>query len=206
MELIKKSFSAGLLISLGGTVYLAIENKIVAAFLFSIALFSICYFKCYLFTGKVGYISGIKNIPNYMAIWLGNFIGCSVGAIAIRIAKPDIVDKANRLMQIKINQSYAQALILGFLCGVLMYIAVEQFCVRESGFEKVFSIFICIPVFILSGFEHCIADIFYSAVAIKHINEIFIYLIYIMIITLGNTIGAISARKLLGKGGDKNAG
>ena len=125
MELIKKSFSAGLLISLGGTVYLAIENKIVAAFLFSIALFSICYFKCYLFTGKVGYISGIKNIPNYMAIWLGNFIGCSVGAIAIRIAKPDIVDKANRLMQIKINQSYVQALILGFLCGVLMYIAVE---------------------------------------------------------------------------------
>ena len=57
MELIKKSFSAGLLISLGGTVYLTIENKIVGAFLFSIALFSICYFKCYLFTGKVGYIS-----------------------------------------------------------------------------------------------------------------------------------------------------
>ena len=64
----------------------------------------------------------------------------------------------------------------------------------------------CIPVFILSGFEHCIADIFYSAVAIKHINDIFIYLIYVIIITFGNTIGAISARKLLGKGGDKNAG
>ena len=46
----------------------------------------------------------------------------------------------------------------------------------------------CIPAFILSGFEHSIADIFYFASSGMVSGEAFLYLIMIII---GNSIGGL---------------
>lgn len=51
------SISAGILIAIGGSVYLACDNKYAGAALFSVALLCICYLGYYLFTGKIGYLA-----------------------------------------------------------------------------------------------------------------------------------------------------
>ena len=64
------SISAGILIAIGGSVYLACDNKYAGAALFSVALLCICYLGYYLFTGKIGYLAtdrAKKNIPGARA-------------------------------------------------------------------------------------------------------------------------------------------
>ena len=49
--------------------------------------------------------------------------------------------------------------------------------------------FLCVPVFILSGFEHCLADAFYF-----FLTENLMFskvVIFILITVLGNTIGGL---------------
>ena len=56
---------AGLAISVGGTVYLSLENKIAGALLFTIGLYAIVLNGLYLYTGKVGYLVEQKNKKEY---------------------------------------------------------------------------------------------------------------------------------------------
>ena len=56
LKKILSGISAGVCICLGGAVFLACENRIAGAILFSVALLCICMKGYALFTGKVGYI------------------------------------------------------------------------------------------------------------------------------------------------------
>ena len=68
---------AGLAISLGGAVFLAIDNKIIGALFFTVGLFTVCVNGFNLFTGKVGY--AWRQPPSYLlfllVVWLGNLAG-----------------------------------------------------------------------------------------------------------------------------------
>ena len=76
-EKILKGISAGLMIAIGGCVFLACENRYVGAVLFSVALLSICCKGYYLFTGKVGFLPekhGKEEISIVLFALLGNAI------------------------------------------------------------------------------------------------------------------------------------
>ena len=81
--------------------------------------------------------------------------------------------------------SFGSALIKGIFCGVLMYMAVSIY--RDHN-KNIAGILFCIPVFILCGFEHSIADMFYFA-ASGIVS--FKALIFILIIILGNAVGGM---------------
>jgi formate/nitrite transporter FocA (FNT family) len=77
------------------------------------------------------------------------------------------------------------------MCGVLMYIAVDVFKNRKSeDIGKYIGVFICVSVFILCKFEHCVADMIYFGM----MNELSLFsfkaLKYIVIVTIGNGLGA----------------
>ena len=59
-----KSILAGVMIGIGGTIFLSLENKIVGASLFAIGLFMIVINGFNFYTGKVGYI--FDNKPKYL--------------------------------------------------------------------------------------------------------------------------------------------
>ena len=56
LKLIIDGIKAGIMIAIGGSVFLACENRYIGAILFSVALLSICLKGYSLFTGKVGYL------------------------------------------------------------------------------------------------------------------------------------------------------
>ena len=89
-------------------------------------------------------------------------------------------------------------MIRGFFCGVLMYVAVWVY--REK--KTVAGILFCIPVFILSGFEHSIADMFYFSLA----GTVFQgrSLLFLLLVVLGNSLGGLFIPCLQGlRGGIK---
>ncbi len=197
MVILKKSVAAGLMIGIGATIYLLCENKIVGAILFSVGLFAICSFGMYLFTGKIGYIINTKNDPNCALIWLGNLIGSTIMSIAVRIAKPDIHTVAADIVAKKVGQNWISIILLSFICGILMYVAVDNFVKNPHTVSGIVGIFLCVSVFILCGFEHSIADINYCVLAVSSINEALQYLLFLVVVSISNGLGALAIRWLV---------
>ena len=198
MNLLKKNINilfkgiyAGMMIGIGGTVYLSISNSIIGAMFFSVGLLTICIYKMNLYTGMIGYI--IENKLNYIVTLLltliGNFIGTMITSLLVlntRIANISV--RAKEISAIKINDNYLSIFILSIFCGMLMYIAVNTFKKEKDSIVRYLAIFICVIVFILSGFEHCIANMYYISLAkLWSLKAVLSTLIMI----LGNSVGSI---------------
>ncbi len=196
MNLLPKSIASGIMISIGATVYLVTENKVAGALLFTVGLFCICSFGMNLFTGKIGYVLENKNHPNCLWIWVGNFLGCIVSCSLIRLAKPSLADTASQLVANKLALPWYSVLILGFFCGILMYLAVENFRSSPNDFGRVLGLFLCVSAFILCGFEHSVADMCYCVFAVSDVSGAARSLVFLLLVSIANSIGAVFMRKL----------
>ena len=174
-----RAILAGMMIGIGGCVYLGCEVKWVGAILFAVGLFTIFSFRLDLYTGKVGYVfdNDRSYIPYLLVVILGNFIGCLILGLMMPL------DAASNLAQVKLdNYSFLPVLFKGVLCGMLMFIAAD--CYKNT--KSFIATFVCVPVFILAGFEHSIADMFYFCSAGAFSPE---SLIFILTVLIGNAIG-----------------
>lgn len=179
------------MIAIGGTVFLSIENKVIGASLFSIGLFGVLIYNLNLYTGKIGYLItnfNLKYIKELIITLIGNFIGaCSVGFI-LRYTRiyDEIYEKSLILANTKLNDNILSIFILSIFCGLLMYYAVNGFK-KQTDFGKYLVVYLGVAVFILCGFEHCIANMYYFSVAdiwsLKTLG-------YTGIMVLGNSIGS----------------
>ena len=191
---------AGILISIGGAVYLSCDNKYVGAVLFSTALMCICYMGYYLYTGKICFI--IDNhkkddVSLLLLCLLGNTIATVVCGYALRYAIPAIGETAFNVCSTKLTQAPRQTFIRAIFCGILVYLAVVIFRDKKTPLGIIF----CIPVFILSGFEHSIADIFYFATSGIVSLKAFVFL---WIVIAGNSVGGLLLPVLNKIGNKKN--
>lgn len=175
-----KAILSGILIGIGGTIYLSVENKIVGSILFSIGLLSICYLKLPLYTGKIGYlIKKETSIYDLSYILIGNILGALNTGSIIGYSKPNIYELSLILINNKHQINYSNNLINSIFCGILMYIAVNTF--KEN--KSIIGILFAVPVFILSGFEHSIAYCFYAGAA-RNID-----LLFLSVTIIGNSLG-----------------
>ena len=190
-----KSIMSGILIGIGGIVYLSVENKYLGAFLFSLGLFTIIQFGFSLYTGKVGYIpeKPVFYIKEVAVTLLGNVLGTAFTASAVfpTHIRSNIHEKAVSIISTKISDSFLSQVILGFFCGMLMYIAVENGRIsRNKGYDisAVFGTVLPVMVFILCGFNHSVADCFYFFAA----DLSFKGALYILIVAVGNALGGMT--------------
>ena len=194
LKKIASGAAAGICICLGGAVFLAVENRVVGAVLFSVALLSICLKGYALFTGKVGFIPedhGRDAVETLLLALLGNAAATVLGGLIIRAALPNLGKVALTLCEAKLTQPWWGTFVRGGFCGILMYLAVSTW--RDS--KTPLGILFCIPVFILSGFEHSIADIFYFAASGMVSLKAFLFL---WLVILGNALGAVILPLLMG--------
>ncbi len=183
---------AGISIGLGGLVFLSVDQKVLGAALFTIGLFTVCTLGLNLFTGKVCYV--FENGPDYVlglpVIWAGNLTGTGLTALFASFTRnsPALTQKAASLCQVKTEDSLSSLFFLGLLCNIFIYIAVEGYknIPHETG--KYLAVIFGVMVFILSGTEHCVADMFYFWMG-KAWSPRAVFCI--LIITLGNITGGI---------------
>ncbi|MDD6155082.1 MAG: formate/nitrite transporter family protein [Eubacteriales bacterium] len=196
LKIFISAIAAGCSISFGGMVFLSLDNKIAGAFFFTVGLFIICTFGFHLFTGKVAYV--LHNDKQYAislpVIWIGNLIGAFLTAhifLATRIA--GITEKAQAMCQIKADDSLLSLFILGIECNIFVYLAVEGYNKNPHEIGKYLSLVFGIMVFILCGFEHCVADMFYISVAGMWSLNMFVR---VLVITAGNIVGAVGFNEI----------
>lgn len=184
---------AGMAIAIGGTVFLSLCNegliaKIIGALMFTVGLYTIVLNGLFLYTGKIGYL--VNEKPKYLVTllttWLGNFAGAFISARLLLLTKYGTVlrETASGLCDAKTSQTIPSAFVLAVFCGALMFIAVDGY--KES--KNPLILLLCVSVFILCGFEHCIANMFYfsigEALSLKALG-------YLLIMTAGNSVGGM---------------
>ncbi len=190
-DILLRAVLTGFAIGIGGVVYLSCDNKYVGSFLFGTGLFVILTFGFNLFTGKVGY--AVENKPSYildlLLIWLGNLVGTAVmGTMILFTRISGISEKADAICKAKLDDNLLSIFILAFFCGMLMFIAADGFKNIENPVGKMLAVFLPVMVFILSGYEHCVANMFYFTAAKAWSLKTFGWLI---IMSLGNAAGGI---------------
>lgn len=173
---------AGMLIAMGAALYLTVGGAL-GAFLFSLGLLTILYFKFALFTGRAGLLAtGDIRVGELIKIWFGNFIGCIIGVSLLNAAGLDyeISEAASRIVYVRENASMVENAAKAIFCGMLMYIAVNYY--ERSLLVTVGSV----AAFILLGAAHCIADMVYMMLGEV---EPWIGLWSLLVVTIGNVIG-----------------
>lgn len=182
---------AGAVIAVGGTVFLSVESTLAGALFFSVGLFVICTRGLHLFTGKVCYVfdndlSYAKTLP---VIWLGNLAGTVLTAAAEQFTRLSALDaRAQAICQTKLAEPLGGTFILAVLCNVMIYIAVEGYRSNPHELGKYLALFFGVCVFILCGFEHCVANMYYFTMGGAWSARTVLYL---LTMTLGNAAGGV---------------
>ncbi|MCM1259546.1 MAG: formate/nitrite transporter family protein [Prevotella sp.] len=191
-----KGIFAGICIAIGGLLYIQTRNLtsnlVLAAFLFPVGLILICNFGFFLYTGKICYAFERFKMPDesYYPIQLllgliGNYVGALLMGWLFRnlFEIPEFVET---MIATKMSYSWWKLLLLGICCGVLIYFAVEGFAKIENPIGKYVVLMLCIGGFILCGFEHCVANMFYfsldKTITLQSVSSIFF-------VVIGNSIG-----------------
>lgn len=183
---------AGICIALGGTVFLSLDNRVLGALFFTVGLFTICTQGLHLFTGKVCYVfekdkAYAFDLP---VIWFGNLVGTWLIAAAERSTRigAALTEKAAGLCETKLNDGLISIFLLTIFCNILIYIAVDGFNKNAHEAGKYLALFFGVTVFILSGFEHCVANMYYFSIAGMWSGKT---LLYLLVMTLGNAVGGV---------------
>ena len=179
----RQSVLSGVLIGIGDIINVSAGNKYIGALLFSFALVSIIHNGLPLYTGKIGFIREHK-INTLLLMLVFNLIGAVIPVAMLLFAKREVQVLMQKVSVAKASYGFFELFLLGALCGVLMLMAV--YSKRE-----IITIF-CIMIFILSGFEHCIAAFPYFMLNFSAIN-----CLKFLCIVAGNSVGSILTYELI---------
>ena len=149
---------AGICISIGCVVNLRVGG-VAGAVLFAFGLTTVVYYGLKLYTGTAGFIRRQGDWSMLAVVLLGNIVGCWLMALLIGYAQPDCVEPAAAILAGRLAKGPLACFLLAIGCGFIMTTAVEF---ARKG--KMLPLLLGVPVFILCGFAHSIADAFYFLV------------------------------------------
>ena len=186
-NIITKSILAGLLISLAGIAYLNCSDKIVGSLLFSLGLISILILEAKLFTGAVGYVNSKRSILDSLLILVFNLVAAAIVGLIYRCGSDAAVSIVESKLSI-FSETWWLTGLKSIGCGAAIYLAVEGY--KKS--KSLIPVILGVMVFILAGWNHCIADCFYMAAGSSSVLAI----PYLLVVIVGNSIGSLLIRFL----------
>ena len=161
LNLFLSAVMAGICISIGCIVNLQVGG-IAGAVLFTFGLITVVHYKYALYTGTAGFINSFDSLYDLFAIiLLGNIAGCFITTVGLNVTDcmQELHDKVIPIAENRASQSIWSALLRAIFCGFLMTTAVKF--AREN---RWLPLLFAVPLFILAGFYHSIADTFYMMI------------------------------------------
>ena len=157
---ISMSIFAGLLIGTGGLVYLRVGG-VAGAVLFAFGLLCVVMCGAQLFTGKSGFLP-YKDFPKLIAMIALNAVGCAIAAFIASYCSSDaLVANLQTIIDARLTASWHKVAVTSVGTGMIMTLAV--YGARQKHYLP---LLFGVPVFILCGLPHCVADAFYYAAAL----------------------------------------
>ncbi|MCG9714126.1 formate transporter FocA [Shewanella insulae] len=183
MQSIGQAMFAGAFIALAFVFYLTVTTgasgdwgmvRLVGGLAFSLGLMLVVICGGELFTSSV--LSSVawaqKRVSTraLLACWgrvyLGNFCGAMIMLVLILSAKMYLLDaglwglNALKVAQHKLHHSWGQAFALGILCNMLVCLGVWMTFASKEALTKAILLMLPVAMFVSSGFEHSIANLF----------------------------------------------
>ena len=192
-NLIHSAIMAGICIGIAGFGYLAVGG-IVGAVTFAFGLLAVVHYRLKLYTGTAGFFAK-GELAQLCTILAMNIVGCLLVALMARMSPMPLQEAAQHILEGRLNAGIVQSGVLAIGCGFIMTTAVKWG--REG---KFLPLLFGVPLFIICGFPHCVADAFYYlCVPVEYLtaNAGQVLLLYASIV-LGNFIGCNLDRLLLG--------
>ena len=191
IAILQSAIIAGICISIGCVVNLRVGG-VAGAVLFAFGLLAVVHYKLKLYTGTAGFIRAKGDWGLITFVLLGNIIGCGLTALAYAYAQPDILPPDMAIVQSRLAKGPLACFLLAIGCGFIMTTAV-QFG-REGRFLP---LLFGVPVFILCGFAHSVADAFYF-LAVSEMYSMQLLVVYVAEV-LGNFVGCNLYRWVIAK-------
>ncbi|MFA5859686.1 MAG: formate/nitrite transporter family protein [Elusimicrobiota bacterium] len=207
---------AGIYISFGGQCFLAAMEqgmgRVVGGMVFSIGLVLVVIAGAELFTGNITMIVGTltrqyslsKMLLNWGIVYIGNFVGAYLMALlvywsgllgTIETSISPVGQVAVRVSEFKLAMPFLQEVIRGILCNILVILAIIMSYFSKDIISKIVCIILPITVFIASGYEHCVANMYLipAGLLAKGTDAAGMLQIFnnIIPVTIGNIIGGI---------------
>jgi formate/nitrite transporter FocA (FNT family) len=201
IKLFRSSIFAGIAIGTAGFGFLAsgiqseVYGSLVGAVLFSFGLLTVLGYKLKLYTGTAGYINR-NEVGQLFLILLGNITGCLCVALLTRLSPMDIQASAQKIMELRLGTGPLRCGLLAIGCGFIM-----TTCVQFGRQGQYLPLLLGVPLFIVCGFPHCVADAFYFLcvpVAFVKAHILQILTLYVCVV-LGNLLGCNIYRIVLEK-------
>lgn len=229
---------AGFLVGCGAcvanTATFALNNmsvaRIVSGLLFPFNLFIITMMGAELFTGNslitISVLSGRVKLGgmlrNWLFVYLGNLLGgCLLAAAVTAAGQMDLAEGslavyAMRVAANKCSLSFGKALLLGIGCNILVCMGVVCAGCANSVPGKAVGAYLPISFFVICGFEHCVANMYYipagiiagsvpryaqlaaeAGINLAKLNWGGFFLNNLLPVTVGNIIGGVAVALLL---------
>ncbi|MBC5998994.1 formate/nitrite transporter family protein [Clostridiales Family XIII bacterium BX16] len=150
-------------------------GRLVSAAVFPVGLMMVVLCGAELFTGNCLMIIGVLDrkirisgmLRNWVLVYLGNFLGALL--VVALMKSTGIWETGSGLLgasviktaQAKVQLSFGQAFVRGILCNWLVCLAVWMSTGARETVSKIFAIWFCIGLFVISGFEHSIANMYF---------------------------------------------
>lgn len=183
-----KSFSlaifAGVFIAIAFVFYITVTTgaagapwgvmRLVGGLAFSLGLILVVVCGGELFTSTVlttvawaqGFFSTAELLKCWLRVYLGNLVGAALMVLLVITAKMYLLDggswgiNALQIAQHKLHHSWLQAFSLGILCNLLVCLGIWMTFTTKDILAKSMLLILPVAMFISSGFEHSIANMF----------------------------------------------
>lgn len=218
-KMILSGVFAGVFIGLGGlgsqiasTATGGAVGRLAGACVFPVGLFLVVTIGVELFTGNcllvIPWFSGMINknntikissiLKNWLFVYIGNFIGSLILAIFIYFSglgtlfDGGLTQTSVSAASAKIALSPAEAIIRGLLCNFLVCLAVWVAMMADDAIGKAIAVFAPVMLFVLCGFEHSVANMYFIPLGIMYDSSISVVeflLNNLLPVTIGNIIG-----------------
>ena len=193
-EMFKAAIMAGITIGVAGWGYLA-TYSIVGAVLFAFGLLTVVSYKMKLYTGTAGFVEFkddnnkfqiAKPLTELFIVLGGNIIGCLLVGLLSRLSPLELTATAQKILEGRLSVGAINGGLLAIGCGFIMTTAVT-FARKGQNLPLLFGV----PLFIICGFPHCVADAYYYlTVPFEFIqNNLADVLTFYVSIVFGNFIG-----------------
>lgn len=219
-ELLIFGILAGIYIAFGASASTAVLSggtldagfaKFLSASVFSVGLMLVLIPGSELFTGNIlmtiGFIyrkySFFKVARNWLVVYFGNLLGAI--AIAWIIFNSGLLIQSGKLTSIgniavniadtKLQLSFLEGFTRGILCNMLVCLAVIMCIASRTIIGKIFGIYFPIMTFVVSGYEHSVANMYFLPIGLMLKGEFFSNFLVmfnnLVPVTLGNIIGGL---------------
>lgn len=214
-------FFAGMFIGFAGiasttaacSIQIPSVSKLIGAIVFPAGMAMVLVAGSELFTGNnliiisvlEGKVSVFKMLKNWLFVYIGNFLGAAFVAVLVVYGHTPMLFEGELAKAIvnagkaRTDLTFQESFIRGILCNILVCIAVWMSFAAKRVSGKLLTSFWPVMIFVLCGFEHSIADMYFGVAALLTKAQYgitadsltpFSFLFHNLIpVTLGNIIG-----------------